>query len=90
VSPPVVVVPDSPDDPLLPLADVVVTAGGDWFARLPGLALMLVPGHTGYTVHRRDGRHWLRAGPVDDPVTAARAAYAVWLADQGGAVSRSS
>ncbi|MEV4516065.1 hypothetical protein AB0K00_44785 [Dactylosporangium sp. NPDC049525] len=90
MNPPVVVVPDGPDDPMLPLADVVVaTARADWFTRLPGLALVLVPGREGYTIHRRDGMRVLRAGPVGDPTAAAGAAYAAWLADQG-AVSRSS
>jgi hypothetical protein len=93
VNPPVVVVLDGPDDPrapLLPFADVVVTAArADWFARLPGLALVLVPGPMGYTTHHRDGTRSMTAGPLGDPIAAARAAHAAWLAAHG-AVSRPS
>jgi hypothetical protein len=93
---PVVVVLAGPDDawaPLLPFADVVVTAGtaaGELFARLPGLALVLVPGHTGYTIHGRDGTRRWRAGPIGEHTAAARDAHAAWLAGQGAAVSRPS
>ncbi|MEV0127117.1 hypothetical protein AB0H83_01430 [Dactylosporangium sp. NPDC050688] len=94
---PVVVVlggPDDPRAPLLPLADVVITAcaavAGEWFARLPGLTLLLVAGRTGYTIHHRGGTRQFSAGPIGDPSSAAGAAYAAWLADQDPAVSRSS
>lgn len=98
MSPPVVVVLDGPDDPWAPallFADVVVSVatrptGEELFTRLPGLALVLVPGRTGCIVHRRDGTRRFRAGPIGDPIAAAGAAYAAWLADQGVAVSSSS
>jgi hypothetical protein len=96
---PVVVVVAGPLDlrtPLLPFADVVVIASGhrpmrEWcaelFARLPGLALVLVQGHNTYTIGIRDGTLHMHAGPVGDPTAAARAAYDRWLAGHDAAAS---
>jgi len=89
---PVVVVAAGPLDlgtPLLPLADVVVVPCdrrpvrewcGTLFARLPGLALVLVQGIDGYAIACRDGTLHPQAGPIGDPYAAARAAHDRWVA----------